>query len=168
MASHGTGVAFWLSLAGGFVAGAAVGYGIGALLMPINPTLGLTVGSGLSTFSGMTLEKATGTNDRSWGEIALWTAGSATIGAVIGHFTKGLRVTGLTSGRGSFQHVMRTQFTNMIKHGYNISLKTAAKSFVALTVARQIIGNVGKGLYRGGRQWIEYFLYGDLYGLGWL
>jgi hypothetical protein len=128
----------------------------------------LAIGSGLSTFTGMVLEKSTGTDDRSWGEIALWSVGSATIGAVMGHFTKGLSVPGLTSGRGSFQHIMRTQFTNMIKHGYNMSFKTAAKSFVAITVSRQIVGNIGKGLYRAGQEWWEYFRNGDIYVQGWI
>src|SRR5690554_4549259 len=123
-------------------AGAAFGYGFGAIgTVFLGPAMGLAIGSGLSTFAGMSLEKTTGINDRSWGEIALWSVGSATLGAVMGHLTSGLPFQGITSGRGSFQHVMRTQFTNMIRHGYNISFKTAAKSFVALTVSRQIIGN---------------------------
>lgn len=53
-------------------AGSAIGYGLGALLLAGGmPTLGLAVGSGLSTFTGMSLEKATGTSNASWGEIAL-------------------------------------------------------------------------------------------------
>ena len=145
-------------------AGAAIGYGVGALFISINPALGLAIGSGLSTFTAMSLEKATGTNDRSWWEITGWTAVSFTIGGVIGHFTKGLPVSKITTGRGSFQHVMRTQFTNMIRHGHNISFKTAAKSFVALTVSRQIVGRIVKGLYRAAApQLWEYIVYGGAY-----
>lgn len=149
-------------------AGSAIGYGIAAWIMPYNPTLALAVGSGLSTFAGMSLEKATGSKNRSWDEIALWSGVSAGFGALMGHATKGLRISRITSGRGSFQHVMRTQFTNMIRHGYNISFKTAAKSFVALTVSRQITGGFSTGMRRAAQEWWEYFIYGDREGLGWV
>lgn len=150
-------------------AGSAIGYGIGALFVAGGmPTLGLAIGSGLSTFAGMSLEKTTGTSNASWGEIALWSGVSAGLGALMGHATKGLRVSGITAGRGSFQHVMRTQFTNMLRHGYNISLKTSAKSFVAMTVSRQITGGFSSGLRRAAKEWWEYFMYGDSEGLGWV
>ena len=149
-------------------AGAAIGYGTAALIMPYNPTLALAVGSGLSTFAGMSLEKATGTSNASWGEIALWSAVSAGIGAIMGQATKGLRISGITSGRGSYQHVMRTQFTNMIKHGYDISFKTAVKSFTAMTASRQITGGISTGLKRTSIELWEYFRYGDREGLGWV
>jgi len=116
----------------------------------------------------MALEKTTGTNDRSREEIAFWSLGSAAIGAVMGNITAGLSIPGITSGRRSFQHVMRTQFTNMIRYGYNISFKTAGKSFVAMTVLRQVIGNFGKGLFRAVQEWWEYFKNGDILVQGWL
>lgn len=134
----------------------------------LGPTAGLAIGGGLSTFAGMSLEKATGTNNRSWEEIALWTAGSAALNAAMGQMFKGLRVNGITAGRGSYQHVMRTQFTNMLRHGYNISVQTAAKSFVAMTVSRQTTGGLFTGARRTAIEWWEYFIYGDKEGLGWV
>lgn len=86
----------------------------------------------------------------------------------MGYATKGVRVSGITAGRGSYQHVMRTQFTNMLRHGYNISLKTAAKSFVAMTVSRQINEGFNSGLSRAAQEWWEYSKYGDREGLGWV
>ena len=137
-------------------AGSAIGYGVGAIAMTyFGPTAGLALGAGLATFAGLSLEKATGTNNRSWEEIVLWTGVSAGVGAIMGQASKGLRISGITAGRGSFQHVMRTQFTNMIRHGYNISFKTAAKSFVALTVSRQITGGLFTGVRRAAQEWWE-------------
>jgi hypothetical protein len=149
-------------------AGAAIGYGTAALIMPYNPTLAFAVGSGLSTFAGMSLEMATGTSNASWGEIALWSAVSAGMGAIMGRATKGLRISGITSGRGSYQHIMRTQFTNMIKHGYDISFKTAVKSFTAMIASRQVTGGIGTGLKRTSIELWEYFRYGDREGFGWV
>ena len=63
---------------------------------------------------------------------------------------------------------MRTQFTNMVRHEYNISFKTAYKSFVAMTVSRQITGGLSKGLRRTAIELWEYFVYGDREGLGWV
>ncbi len=102
------------------------------------------------------------------GEIALWSGVSTGLGALIGYATKGLRISGITSGRGSYQHVMRTQFTNMIRHRYDISLKTAAKSFVTMTVSRQITTGFNGGLRRAVQEWWEYFIYGDSEGLRWV
>jgi len=149
--------------------GSAIGYGVGAIAITyLGPTVGLAISGGLSTFAGMSLEKAAGTNNRSWGEIVGWTAGSAAFSAVMGHAFKGLRVSGITAGRGSFQHVMRTQFTNMLRHGYNISFKTAAKSFLAMTVSRQITGGLFTSARRTAIEWWEYLIQGDREGLGWV
>jgi hypothetical protein len=148
--------------------GSAIGYGVGAIAMTyLGPTAGLTLGGGLSTLVGMSLEKATGTNNRTWEEIALWTAGSTAFSAVMGQLFKGLRIDGITAGRGSFQHVMRTQFTNMVRHGYDISFKTAAKSVVAMTVSRQLTGGVFTGIRRAAIEWWEYLIYGDKEGIEW-
>ncbi|MFP4477796.1 MAG: hypothetical protein ACLFPM_00015 [Candidatus Izemoplasmatales bacterium] len=47
--------------------GSAIGYGVGALFVAGGmPSLGLAIGSGLSTFAGMSLEKATATSNTSW------------------------------------------------------------------------------------------------------
>ena len=149
--------------------GSAIGYGVGALLIAGGmPTIGLAVGSGLSTFTGMSLEKATGTSDASWREIGGWSLGSFVVGGIMGHATKGLKISGITSGRGSFQHVMRTQFTNLLRHGYNISFKTAVKSFIAMTVSRQITGGFSAGVRRAAQEWWEYLIYGEREGLGWV
>ena len=82
--------------------------------------------------------------------------------------TKGLKISGITSGSGSFQHVMRTQFANMLRYGYDISFKTIAKSFIALTVSRQITGGLSGGFRRGAMEWWEYIINGDKEGLGWV
>jgi hypothetical protein len=116
----------------------------------------------------MTLEKVTGVSDESWITIFGLSLGSAIVGAFMGSAFNGLRISGITAGRGSFQHVMRTQFTNMLRNGYNISFKTAAKSFVALTVSRQLTGGFSKGLRRSAREWLQYLIFGDSEGLGWV
>ncbi|MFP4477797.1 MAG: hypothetical protein ACLFPM_00020 [Candidatus Izemoplasmatales bacterium] len=56
----------------------------------------------------------------------------------------------------------------MIRHRYDISLKTAAKSFVTMTVSRQITTGFNGGLRRAVQEWWEYFIYGDSEGLRWV
>ncbi len=127
----------------------------------------LTLISDVTNFAitGMALEKATGSHDRSWLEIGLSTAGSAAIGAIFGHFTKGLKVNGFTAGRGSYLHVFKTQTTNLLRHGYTMSMKTTGKGIVSAIISSQVMGNVFKGTLRGTQQWYEYLSTGDTEGL---
>jgi len=96
----------------------------------------------------MSLEKATGTNDRDWTEIILWTAFMGTAGAIFGRFNRGLRIQGITKGRGSHQAVMRTAFTKMLRYNQKISAKTFVKAVIALTVSRHLIKNILDGVER--------------------
>ena len=127
--------------------GAAIGYGIGGIVSMWNPTLGLAVASGLSTFTGQALEKATGKNDSSWGEIVGASVVSGCVGAIFGHFSKGLRVNGITAGKNSWASVYKAGLTKL-RHGVvkNMSTKVFFKGIVSSVVSRQIVGKAGKGL----------------------
>ena len=137
--------------------GNIIGGGIGGALSLI-PGLGIYIGaiaSGtLGTFFGMTLEKITGTNDRSWTEILLETTFSLAISGLTANMTKYLKIPGITQGSHSWQQIFKSGFTKAIKYGFNISVKTLAKGAVYMFVsnftngffANVIIQNIMKNI----------------------
>ncbi|MCL2812148.1 MAG: hypothetical protein FWD25_09735, partial [Clostridia bacterium] len=126
--------------------GAGVGGAVGgAVTMVAGPVAGGAAAGAVSTFVGQGLEKATGKNDRSWGEIALNTAIGAGVGAACGWAAgkiPGPKIDGLTSGRGSYLHVYRTTLGRLnsgnIGSILNISGKTILKSCVAIFLTEGI------------------------------
>lgn len=118
--------------------GNIIGGGIGGALSLI-PGSGIYIGaiaSGtLGTFFGTTLEKITGTNDRSWTEIILETAFSLAISSLTAGMTKYLKIPGITQGSHSWQQIFKSGFTKAIKYGFNMSVKTLAKGAVYMLVS---------------------------------
>ena len=118
--------------------GNIIGGGIGGVLSLI-PGLGIYIGataSGtLGTFFGMTLEKITGTNDRSWNKIFQETFISFSISILTVGMTKYLKIPGITQGSHSWQQIFKSGFTKAIKYGFNISVKTLAKGAVYMLVS---------------------------------
>ena len=123
--------------------GNIIGGGIGGALSLI-PGSGVYIGaisSGtLGTFFGTTLEKITGTNDRSWTEIILETAFSLAISSLTAGMTKYLKIPGITQGSHSWQQIFKSGFTKAIKYGFNMSVKTLAKGAVYMLVSNFTTG----------------------------
>jgi len=155
----------WESYVGSFI-----GYGIGAVsTLYLGPAAGFAIGGGLSTFASQGLEKWTGSDDRTWGEILLNTGVSAGIGAIFGGLTKGLKIQGITAGRNSWSAIFKSGLTKIANgNAAQMSFSVMMRGLGATIVSRQIIGNVGKGLYNGLVEWYEYFASGDTEGLSWV
>jgi hypothetical protein len=151
--------------------GAFVGYGLSAVVtLYAGPVAGFAVGGGVSTLIGQGLEKRTGTNDRSWGGgILLNTGFSASVGALTGALSKGLRIPGISTGRNSWSAVFNSGLTKIGNgNAMRMSIGVFLKGLGSSIVAWQIVGKIGKGVSLGVKEWWEYYFEGDSEGLGWV
>ena len=115
----------WETYAGSAIGGFAGGMVslipvIGAYVAPI-------VSGGLETFTGLALEKATGTSDMSWSDIGKLTGLAVMVSALTIGMTKYAKIPGITKGSHSWQQVFKSGWTKALRYGYNMSAKTLGK-----------------------------------------
>jgi len=112
------------------------------LLYTGNPILAGAAAGGVTTLVGMSLEKATGKSDASWGEIFAHTAIDAGVGAALCGLSKSLggikgvkpgsTIPKISGGRGNWQAVWRAGLKKMDRYGYSMSKKVMLKGGASL------------------------------------
>ena len=138
----------WETYVGSVIGGFAGG------MVSLIPVVGIyaapIVSGGLGTFSGLALEKATGTSDMSWEEIGIWTYVSIGFSALTLGMTKYAKIPGITKGSHSWQQVFKSAWTKTLKYGYNMSAKTLGKEAGYLLVSGFntgfLFGSISNGL----------------------
>lgn len=111
---------------GGFISGAL------GVLMPSSLVLIAGIAGASSSFATGILEYSTGFGNHTLEEILVNTLLSGVVSSVFGRLTHGFIVKGVNAGRNSYQQVFKSGVTKALRYGYNMSLKTAGKGFVAL------------------------------------
>ena len=132
--------------------GAAIGGFIGGALgvaFPGSYVLVAGVTGAASTLATNLLEIASGVANYSVGEILANIVIDGLVSAAFGKLTQGFVVKGINAGRNSFQQVFKSGATKALRYGYNMSLKTAAKGFIALGLNSLNLGWLLDGILGG-------------------
>ena len=122
-----------------------LGSGIGGVVggiasLYITPIGGITLGAGIGTLVGESLESFTGTNIRSFEEILISSIFSASIAVLTGGLNKYFKIPGITSGSHSFTQIWKSGITKSMKYGSKMSKKVVAKGFIATMVKEFSLG----------------------------